>query len=103
MGFVLFADIAGFTDLSNVFRKESKKGAEALNQYLTQALSYPIELVEKQGGFVSHFAGDAFYAVFPEADASQLRYVLEELKSYFDERPAIHTGIGDFPLLRKAS
>lgn len=65
-GFVLFADIAGFTDLSNVLRKEGKKGAEALHQYLHTALAYPIHTVESHGGFVSHFAGDAFYAVFPE-------------------------------------
>ncbi len=97
-GFVLFADIDGFTELSNILRKEGKKGAEALNQYLTSALSYPIEIVEKNGGFISHFAGDAFYAIFPYADAVQLKSIVDKLKSYYAQNQTCHTGISDFPL-----
>lgn len=97
-GFVLFADIAGFTDLSNVLRKEGKKGAEALYHYLHTALAYPIHTVESHGGFVSHFAGDAFYAVFPEVEAAELKQVVDELVSYFAQQQTCHTGIGDFPL-----
>lgn len=97
-GFVLFADIAGFTNVSNDLRKEGKKGAEALNQYLTHALSYPIEMVEKRGGFISHFAGDAFFAVFPDADAAHIKYIVGELTSYFTENHSCQTDIGDYPL-----
>jgi len=97
-GYVLFADIAGFTDLSNVFRKEGKKGAEALHNYLAAALAMPIDTVEKYGGFVSHFAGDAFYAVFPDADASQVKYVVQTIQRYTDEMKICQTEIGEFPL-----
>ncbi len=97
-GYVFYADIADFTGLTNVMRKEGKNGAEALNQYLTYVLSYPIELVEKHGGFISHFAGDAFYALFPDAAASQLKYIVEELMSYFAIHPTCQTVIGEYPL-----
>ena len=97
-GFMLFVDIAGFTELSNVFKREGKKGAEALNQFLIQALSYPIQLVEKHGGFISHFAGDAVYAAFPKAKAEQIKYLIDELIAYYDEHQTYHTDIGDYPL-----
>ena len=97
-GFVLFADIAGFTDLSNVFRKEGKKGAEALNHYLSSALASPIGTVEKYGGFISHFAGDAFCAVFPDADASRVKHVVSAIQQYMDDIKICKTEIGDFPV-----
>jgi len=102
-GYVLFADIAGFTDLSNVFRKEGKKGAEALHHYLAAALSTPIDTVEKYGGFISHFAGDAFCAVFPDAGTEQVKHVVKAIGQYLDNHGSCHTEIGDFPLKLRIS
>lgn len=95
-GYVLFLDIADFTSLCNVFRKEGKKGAEALSCFLTEVLSYPIEQVESFGGFISLFAGDAICAVFPEGDSNSVRHVVDSIGKYFTERDTFETSIGSF-------
>lgn len=60
----LFVDISGFTALTETLLKEGAVGAEALANTV-QALFDPlIEQIYTFGGFVSGFAGDAFYALF---------------------------------------
>jgi tetratricopeptide (TPR) repeat protein/class 3 adenylate cyclase len=97
-GYVLFLDIADFTPISNVFRKEGKKGAEALSRFLSEVLGTPIDLVEKHGGFVSLFAGDAFCALFPEGDAANVKAVVNGITAFFAGHGPFVTEIGEFPV-----
>lgn len=97
-GYVLFFDIADFTNLSNVYRNKGKQGAEALNQFLEAVLSHPIRQVESRGGFISHFAGDAFCAVFSEADAAAVKQAVDAIQEHFARYNYVYTDIGESPV-----
>jgi class 3 adenylate cyclase len=70
-GFVLFFDIADFTKIGNEFRKHGKAGAEELSRFMETVFGFPIDEIERNGGFVSVFAGDAFCSIFPDGYLSQ--------------------------------
>ena len=102
-GFALLFDIADFTPISTEFQKHGKQGAEELSIFLDFVFKEPIQLVERYGGFVTLFAGDAFCAVFPddkEAGSDQDR-ALEaglEIIRYFRELDLYHSSTGGFTL-----
>jgi len=60
-GSALFADISGFTSLTEMLRESlgSRRGAEELTRRLNAVYSVLIQEVEKYGGSVISFAGDA--------------------------------------------
>lgn len=60
-GSALFADISGFTALTEALREKfgSRQGAEELTKQLEQVYSVLIAEIEKYGGSVIGFAGDA--------------------------------------------
>ena len=70
---ILFADLAGFTALSERLRPEEI--VEMLNAYF----SVLVEIVERHGGVVTQFQGDAVLATFnvPLADPDHARRALE--------------------------
>lgn len=96
--FTLFFDIADFTQTSNIFRRLGSKGAEALSNYLTAAFAYPITLVESHGGFISHFAGDAFCAIFPGSDSRTIRQALSNIQAHFADIAYHDPDLGEFPI-----
>lgn len=61
----LFVDISGFTALTETLLKEGAVGAEILANTVQAVFDPLIEQIYTFGGFVSGFAGDAFYALFP--------------------------------------
>ena len=65
-GAALFADISGFTALTELLREKlgARQGAEALNTQLGAVYSALITQVEKYGGSVIGFAGDAMMCWF---------------------------------------
>ena len=65
-GAALFADISGFTALTESLREKlgARQGAEALNTQLGAVYSALIQEVEKYGGSVIGFAGDAMMCWF---------------------------------------
>ncbi len=62
----LFADISGFTALSEALAAEGPRGAETLSQILLQTFTPLIAAIHQAGGAVSHFHGDAMTVYFPE-------------------------------------
>ena len=62
----LFADISGFTRLTDHLMHHGKDGAEILANAMKTILNPLIEIVYHYGGFITGFYGDAFNAVFPE-------------------------------------
>ena len=70
---ILFADLAGFTALSERLRPEDI--VEMLNAYF----SVLVEIVERHGGVVTQFQGDAVLATFnvPLADPDHARQALK--------------------------
>lgn len=71
-GVVLFADISGFTALTERLAQQGPEGAEALSTMLNQTLSELTALITALGGDVVSFAGDALLAVWPASRAESL-------------------------------
>src|SRR5215813_4992520 len=70
-GAVLFADISGFTALTESLASHGRRGAEELTQCLNIYFGQLIDLITSRGGDVLKFAGDALIAFWP-ADGSGL-------------------------------
>ncbi len=65
---LLFADITGFTTLTERLAKRGPAGAEQVSALLNDYFGRLIDLVVAHGGDVVKFAGDALLAVWPATD-----------------------------------
>jgi class 3 adenylate cyclase len=65
---VLFADISGFTALTERLAGTGPSGVEALTELLNGCFGELVELVGEHGGDVVKFAGDALLAIWPTDD-----------------------------------
>jgi len=61
----MFADVSGFTPMTQALMKEGHEGAEILAKIMSDIFDPLVDAVYDRGGFVSVFAGDAFTAIFP--------------------------------------
>ena len=61
-GAVVFADIVGFTALTERFAHSGEEGLEKLSEVLNTTFANYVEEVRRSGGEVAVFAGDAFLA-----------------------------------------
>ncbi|MCD4819998.1 MAG: tetratricopeptide repeat protein [Candidatus Cloacimonetes bacterium] len=81
----MFIDISGFTDMTHILMKNGKEGAEILTEIINQVFTPSIDVIHKNGGFISTFAGDAFTSIFPIETTSILNALsaaLEINKAY---------------------
>ncbi len=69
---VLFADISGFTKLTEKMAGSGPAGAEELAHLLNSYFGQLIELIDGHGGEVLKFAGDATLALWPAATPEEL-------------------------------
>ena len=85
--FVLLGDIIGFTTINDELQKKGKEGAEEVSHIIRSIFTEPINIIERFGGFISNFAGDAFYSIFPNNSPAQfcaaLYYIQSFLKTYY--------------------
>jgi class 3 adenylate cyclase/tetratricopeptide (TPR) repeat protein len=65
---VLFADISGFTALTEQLSKRGPEGAEELTRLLNMYFGRIIDAIELAGGDVLKFAGDALLAIWDAPD-----------------------------------
>lgn len=65
---VLFADISGFTALTEQLARRGPVGAEELTELLNTYFSQLIDLITAHGGDIVKFAGDALIALWPALD-----------------------------------
>ena len=65
---VLFADVSGFTPMSEALAELGTEGAEELQRVLNDSFAAMIKHIHTYGGAVSHFGGDATTAFFPDDD-----------------------------------
>ena len=65
-GSVLFADVSGFTKLTEALTRTlgARRGAEELTRQLNNVYSALITEINRYGGSVLHFAGDAMTCWF---------------------------------------
>ena len=57
-GTVLFVDVSGFTNLTEVAFKLGDAGAELMSRELTRIFDPMVNAVHQRGGFIGGFAGD---------------------------------------------
>lgn len=109
----LFADISGFSTITDSLMKHGPHGAETLAGLMRAVFDPLLRGVYEYGGFVATLAGDAFTAVFPEtyeveagredaalraiAAAWQIQQRMEEVSSqrtpYGDFRVSVKVGL----------
>ena len=68
----LFADISGFTALTERLAARGPSGAEDLTRYLNTYFGELIQFISEAGGDTVKFAGDALLALWPAQDPAQL-------------------------------
>ena len=64
----LFADISGFTKLSESFSKVGRAGSEFLAFCLNRYMEQLINVIGNNGGDIFKFAGDALLVIWPEEE-----------------------------------
>jgi len=66
-GSLLFADISGYTRVSERLARRGRIGAEEATALVDRVLRALIEAIGSRGGDILDFAGDALVALFPGA------------------------------------
>ncbi|MGZ4778371.1 MAG: AAA family ATPase [Thermoanaerobaculia bacterium] len=109
---VLFADISGFTSLSERLAARGGEGVEQLTQVLNAYFGRLISAVTDHGGDVVKFAGDALLAFWPVEDdrdaldhaariAARCALEIQDAVTNFDapagERLSLRVGVGAGP------
>ena len=102
----LFADISGFTKLSESFSKFGRIGPEFLAFSLNRYMEELIKIIGKNGGDIFKFAGDALLVIWPEGKdlsdscqravqcALEIQSKLHNVEISPDKKLSIKIGIG---------
>ena len=64
----LFADVSGFTAMSEELATDGPRGAEELNRALMLTFTGLVDVVHTMGGAIGHYYGDAMLVYFPDKD-----------------------------------
>ena len=107
---VLFADVSGFTAISEALGASGKTGTEELTRILNGYFEPMIGLIHTYGGMIGKFGGDAMTVVFPCAgslrdDPGAAQCALHcalEMQARMTQYAALQTSAGTFSLAMKA-
>lgn len=102
-GIVLYADISGFTSITESLLEQGKRGAETLSSILNRIFSRAVEHIYGCGGEVADFEGDAIIATFAAGDAGRAQQAALALKKYFDRNSLWKSDIGRWPVSARIS
>ncbi len=97
-GFILLFDIADFTKTGNYLQEKSNLGAQELSNYIAAAFEDSIDIILRNGGFISVFAGDAFCAVFPECNPDNILSAACSIQSRLKSNSNYSCCLGDFDI-----
>jgi class 3 adenylate cyclase len=103
----LFADVSGFTAMSEALARSGKPGTEELTDVLNSYFGPMIELIQSYGGIIGKFGGDAMTVLFP-VDRSRRAAIRRALQCTLDMQAAmgryavIDSSAGTFSLAMKA-
>jgi class 3 adenylate cyclase/predicted ATPase len=104
----LFADVSGFTAMSEALGAASRAGAEELTAILNDYFGPMIDLVQSYSGIVGKFGGDALTVLFPytrRTQAATLRRAIQcalDMQAIMPRYESIVTRAGEFNLAMKA-
>ncbi|XP_077534478.1 adenylate cyclase type 10-like [Haemaphysalis longicornis] len=91
---VLFADISGFTAMTETYSLTGSLGIEALTRTLNHFFGHIIHHIFTAGGDIFKFAGDALFCVWKVADESRLS---ETIQTVVDCSLNIQKNYGEWP------
>jgi predicted ATPase/class 3 adenylate cyclase len=97
----LSLDVAGFTALTEALAAHGQAGSEALADALSVLFEPLVASIHAQGGFITHFTGDGFIALFPgpEAQAGQSALAAaRSIRQHLQAHAQCTTAFGAFPL-----
>lgn len=100
----LFADISGFTALTEALMQYQKDGAEVLTTALNEVFQPLVAALYAHNGFITTFAGDAFTALFPiqhdpaEAASNAVAVAFHTQRLFQERYHTLQTKYGDFSL-----
>jgi class 3 adenylate cyclase len=106
---VLFADVSGFTPLTEALAQKGAEGPEELTRLLNRYFGRIIGLIEAQGGEVVKFSGDAVTVLFAAVDeplshaVRRAQQSAEALQAAIDEFVNLKTSVGTVALRMKIS
>lgn len=63
-------DLSGFTKITDELSAHGPRGAELLADIMRAVFEPLVKCVHEYGGFISHYAGDGFLALFPESETA---------------------------------
>ncbi|MBM3226047.1 MAG: adenylate/guanylate cyclase domain-containing protein [Candidatus Tectomicrobia bacterium] len=89
---VLFADISGFTPLTEALAQHGAEGPEEMTRLLNAYFSRLITAIEAEGGEVVKFSGDALTALFPATEEPLEHATRRAVQA----TTAMHALMGDF-------
>lgn len=69
----MFADVSGFTAMSEALGRFGKQGTEELTDTLNSYFDPTINLIERYGGIIGKFGGDAMTVLFPYTNEEEQR------------------------------
>lgn len=104
----LFADVSGFTAMSEALGRSGKVGTEELTGILNSYFGPMIALVESYGGIIGKFGGDAMTVLFPYTAPNQAEVVRRAVQCAIDMQARmvdyadIETSGGRYGLAMKA-
>lgn len=101
-GTLLFADISGFTSMSERLSRIGREGAEEITSIVNRYFSAMLSLLSAHGGQLVKFGGDALLGLFFEPDsATRALQAAQRMQDAMDSMRQVQTSQGDFPLQMK--
>ncbi len=94
--YVMFADISGFTNITEKLSEYGKIGAEILTDTLNTLFAPVINSIYNSGGMITTFAGDALTAIFPGGSKAEVVSTLKSAIKEFEDRSVVSTPYGKF-------
>jgi hypothetical protein len=94
----MFIDISGFTEMTDKLMKNGKEGAEILINVINKVFTPSINTITQNGGYISTFGGDAFYAIFPPESILSGLNAATEINLIFQNIGLPKTKFGEFHL-----
>src|SRR5262245_53332955 len=104
----LFADVSGFTAMSEALARSGRTGTEELTDVLNSYFGPMIDLIQSYGGIIGKFGGDAMAVLFPTtrstrgATARRAIQCALDMQAAMGRYAAIGTSAGTFSLAMKA-
>lgn len=77
-GVLLFADVSGFTTLTEKYTQSSGKGTDALTVTLNAYIGKIVQNILQLGGDILKFAGDAILAVWKVTERKYLPFAISQ-------------------------